>query len=360
MESSRPTAGATASLDEGVIAPPARLPLPERLRLIHDGLASLISPACARTRWPSRISSTPSTLAPPSCWATCAASSCWPAPRPASPSTPFRRPRSRPRSPAMGAPRSSQVALMVSRLLGLPADGEAGDADRRSRRRPLPGAPCRATPGAASRLRTRSRDDRAPRAAASSARAPRSSSSTSQGVGYRVSIPVSTFYRLGDEGASAASSSTPTCARMPSPSSASPPPRAGPLRAPHRVSGVGPKAGPQHPLGHRAARPRGGPARRRRGPAHPHPRSRQEDGRAPRPRAQGQDARSLSPRADSRTPRRGSLPRTTCSRRSPTSATRGPRPRRASTRPFARQADGRFEDLLRRASGYSPADERPA
>ena len=27
---------------QGVIAPPARLPLPERLRLIHDGIASLI------------------------------------------------------------------------------------------------------------------------------------------------------------------------------------------------------------------------------------------------------------------------------------------------------------------------------
>ena len=46
-----------------------------------------------------------------------------------------------------------------------------------------------------------------------------------QGVGYRVAIPLSTFYRLGDRAARRSCSCTPTCARTPSPSTASSPRR---------------------------------------------------------------------------------------------------------------------------------------
>ncbi len=124
------------------------------------------------------------------------------------------------------------------------------------------------------------------------------------------------------------------------------------------VSGVGPEAGPQHPLRHRGPRPRRGPPQRRRRPPHPGARSGQEDGRAARAGAEGQDAARPRRPGDGRPPCRPAARRRTFSPPSPTSATRGPeaeRGRRPSPARGRRRAASRTCCVARCAT--SPAAE---
>ena len=215
---------------------------------------------------------------------------------------------------------------MVTRMLALPADAEPGDATDA-----LAVALCFACL-ARPRARACPRDRAAPRAG-SSARSRRRWSSTSAASATASTIPLSTFYRLGEPGERGHAPHPHPRARG----------RARPLRLPHR-GGAGPLRAAHRRLRRRARSSRSSilsgieapdlvaalALERRRAP-HAHPRRRQEDRRAPRPRAEGQDAgprrRRRSPPPTPRPPPR----RRTSSPPSCTSATRGPRPSAAST-----------------------------
>ena len=121
------------------------------------------------------------------------------------------------------------------------------------------------------------------------------------------------------------------------------------LRAPDRRVRRRSQAGDQHPVGHRSARARRGPARQRRRPPDPYSRRRQEDGRAARPGAQGQAAPAS---AGGRSPRRP--PPRACkedllSALANLGYSRPEAEQRRRPRAARRRATARFEDLLRRS-----------
>ncbi len=169
------------------------------------------------------------------------------------------------------------------------------------------------------------------------------------GVGYRVAIPLSTFYRIGEAG-DEVTLLTHTHVREDALA------LFGFLTAGEQalferliaVSGVGPEARALDPLRHRGAGPRLRPARERRRAPHAHPRGRQEDRRAAGPRAEGQGAgprrgrgaRAARPAASAKDDLVSALVHLGYSR---------PEAERGVDRALKQDGDGRFEDLLRRS-----------
>ena len=90
-----------------------------------------------------------------------------------------------------GRAEKSQVAFMVTRMLALPASRRAGRCDRRPRRRPLLRLPAARGRCALVIAQVRGRLVR---------KEPQEAVVDVGGVGYRVAIPLSTFYRIGEAG----------------------------------------------------------------------------------------------------------------------------------------------------------------
>ena len=167
-----------------------RLELPVRLRAHPRRHRPRSSRACAPTSWPWRTSSTPPTPAAPSSSGTCAASSSWPARTPGCPYPAFPPATVKVQVTGFGARGEIVRWPSWSRASSLLANGAAGDAADA-----LAVALCHAHPTQrAARLVIAHLRGRVLR------KSPQEVIVDVAGVGYRVAIPVSTFYRLGEEG----------------------------------------------------------------------------------------------------------------------------------------------------------------
>ena len=114
-------------LDQGVIAPSARLPLPERLRQIHDGIASLIlalrpEVLAVEDTFHSVNTKTALVLGHVRGVVLLAGAEA------GLPTSAFPPATVKAQVTGFGRAEKSQVAFMVARMLDLPGDGEAGDA----------------------------------------------------------------------------------------------------------------------------------------------------------------------------------------------------------------------------------------
>ena len=251
-----------------------------------------------------------------------------------------------------GRAEKSQVAFMVTRMLALTAEAQAGDAtdalavalcfacvDARSALgRGRAPAPRHGAAGVIAQLRGRLvRKD------------PQEAVVDVAGVGYRVTIPLSTFYRLAEIGADV-SLLTHTHVREDTLA------LFGFLTAAEQalferliaVSGRRPEAGDLDPLRHRSPRSRGRAEGERRRAPDADPRRRQEDGRAARAGAQGQGAGPRGRRpGGARASRRSSAQDDLVSALVHLGYSR-PEAERGVERAL-KDGDGRFEDLLRRS-----------
>src|SRR6185295_18789840 len=112
---------------QGVIAPAARLPLPERLRQIHDGIAALIlslHPDVLAVEDSFHPVNTKTTMVLAHVRGVVLLAGA----EAGIVTTAFPPATVKAQVTGFGRAEKSQVAFMVARMLGLPGDGEAGDA----------------------------------------------------------------------------------------------------------------------------------------------------------------------------------------------------------------------------------------